>query len=185
MIFSSLPDYRRFSDAALERLRDGRSTVDRIAGMLFNLAILAGLWGAPLYARCMILSDVQAPKDFSESLRGTWRTTDGSHFVITFTEQGEFRVSWKGRLIDSSRFWFDERSANVVLLGLLGEQIRDHKGVFVNCGFWGTVKGDRLFVKRSYDELSQARPGYVWEVEGERLELAPYKGQMFVREHVK
>ncbi len=158
MIFSSLPDYRRFSDAALKRLSEERSTADRLAGMLFNLAILAGLWGAPLYARCVILSDLQSPKDFSNTIRGTWRTTNGSHFVITFTEQGEFLVSWKGRLVDSTRFWFDEKNANVVLLGILGEQIRDHKGVLVNCGFQEAVKGDRLFVKRSYDELLLARP---------------------------
>jgi hypothetical protein len=104
MIFSSLPDYRRFSDAALERIRqdDGRKTFDRLAAMLFNLAILAGLWGAPLYARWMVLSDMHETKSLSEVVLGRWRVGDTS--LLEFTLDQQIRLFWHGALIETADY---------------------------------------------------------------------------------
>jgi hypothetical protein len=177
MIFSSLPDYRRFSDAALQRLREERSTADRFAGVLFNLTILAGLWGAPLYARWMILS---------ESILGTWRTLDGSQFRITFTEDGRFILGWKGIPVETADYRFDNQGKSRVVLSHFRAQFSDVKhSLGQECWFDISLTENALYLRRSLDFRDNPRPGRVWEVGGEHLELPPKQGQSLVLERVR
>jgi hypothetical protein len=74
-MFSSLPDYRRFAEADLQRLRKDhkRNPSNRLGGMMFNLVLLAGLWGVPLYARWFVLSNITSTHPLPEAVLGEWR----------------------------------------------------------------------------------------------------------------
>ena len=122
-MFSSLPDYRRFADAALKRFRkdNKREPSNRLGRMMLNLVLLAGLWGLPLYARWIVLADRNSTNstsenitkttpetkiNISEAIVGKWRPVDGSHFSITFTRDGKFVVSWKETIVETAHYQF-------------------------------------------------------------------------------
>jgi hypothetical protein len=104
-MFSSLPDYRRFAESALRRLRKDqkRTTCGRLSRIVCNLVILTGLWGLPLYARWMVVSEMNATLPLSWSLLGgEWRSDDGS--VLLFTWGDELRLIVNGTMIESANY---------------------------------------------------------------------------------
>ncbi len=104
-MFSSLPDYRRFAESSLRRLRKDqkRTTSGRLGRIVFNLVLLAGLWGLPLYARWMVVSEMNATLPLSSSLlEGEWRGDDGS--VLLFAPSKELRLIEKGTMIESADY---------------------------------------------------------------------------------
>jgi len=103
MIFS-LPSYRRLSEADLERFRnagDQQSSI-RVARALFNILLLAGLWGAPLYARWCVLSDMKETPSLSEAVLGQWRYGDKS--LLEFTSDQQIRLSQDGMMIETASY---------------------------------------------------------------------------------
>ena len=76
MTFSSLPDYRDLSSAAQNQCEaDVRRTLsDVICTTLFDLLLLAALWGLPYYLRSVVVADLHErqtlPHVQAEPLRG-------------------------------------------------------------------------------------------------------------------
>ncbi len=186
-MFSSLPDYRRFAEATIRCIRKDqkRGNFDRPARMMFNVLLLAGLWGVPLYARWVILADID--KDFSIPLRepdpaqgtivGKWRATDGTHFLITFTKDGQFILSWKETILQTARYWFFEENEEEIVIDDFREQPGDRL-IEGNEKWWirATVKGENLSTTLSFlvNEHVRHEPP-VWhkhpQMDGEHLKL--------------
>ena len=103
MIFS-LPSYRRLSEADLDRLSrdEDRNSSNRIARVLFNLLLLAGLWGVPIYARWVFLSDVVGTKSLPNAMLGKWWKDD--EVYLEFTADQQIRLFWKGAMIETADY---------------------------------------------------------------------------------
>lgn len=88
-MFSSLPDYRRFAELALPRLRkdNEREPSNRLGSMMLNVVLLAGLWGVPLYARWIVLSDLSLSSNLAAEILGKWRIGDASYLEFTAHHQ--------------------------------------------------------------------------------------------------
>ena len=177
MIFS-LPSYRRFAEASMKHLRkdDGRATSDRLGAMLFNIALLASLWGVSLYARCLVLSNVNNRARAFEHFVGTWRTTDGSHFQITFTRHGQFVLSWKGTIVETADYWFNDGNQNEVVISDFFEQPGNRAVGNEMCWLHVSATREKLSTKISFSLDEQWRKtaswhGH-WQIEGETLSLA-------------
>ena len=109
----SLPNYRRLSDADLDRLRrdNDRNSSSSVARILFNLLLLAGLWGVPLYARWMLLADVIGAESLPKAILGEW--WDDRHHgewwnadkaVLEFTTDQQIRLFWGKALIETANY---------------------------------------------------------------------------------
>jgi hypothetical protein len=178
-MFPSLPDYRRFAEATIRRTRkDRRRKTDRPARMLFNVLLLAGLWGVPLYARWVILADIGTPKHAHGTIVGTWRATDGSHFLITFTADGQFKLLWQDTIIETARYWFNDGNQNEILVSDFREQPGDR--LVSNEEMWwfrASVEGAKLSITHSFSLHEQLRRKFPWhghrQIEGKRLKLLP------------
>lgn len=110
MIFS-LPNYRRLSEADLDRLRkDDKQTVSRwVAHTVFNLMLLAALWGLPYYFCSLVLSKESDSASPRKAIIGAWRPVAGhGHDAIEFTRDGEFRLSRDGIVELTTHYSFDE-----------------------------------------------------------------------------
>jgi hypothetical protein len=180
-MFSSLPDYRRFAEAALQRIRKDhkQKSSHRLSGMLFNILLLAGLWGLPLYARWVVVPDIHRSTSEPPSLIGKWQAMNGSHFSITFSADGQFVVSWKETVLETARYWFADRDQKDVLLFDFRKQpgnqpLAEEK----RCWFSVSFAGKRLKTAISLfsvDEFDRDRikPESLahWEMEGEALRL--------------
>lgn len=103
-MFSSLPDYRRFAHTALQRLNNApeRKPSNRFCGMLLNLVLLAGLWGLPLYARWMILTERDSTKSLAEAIIGKWRCSETSY--LEFTPDHHLRLFRNDSIIESADY---------------------------------------------------------------------------------
>lgn len=180
MIFSSLPDYRRFSDDALKRLSDGRSTADRLAGMLFNLAILAGLWGAPLYARWVILSDIQETKGLPEAVLGRWPVGDNS--LLEFTPDQQIRLFWHGALIETADYRI---SGDMLEISNFKLQPGDHDLELNRQRYQIAIRADQLIVTPSASGFMPVPHNAAWEGSRLRLTLPHFHGSsvQFPREN--
>jgi hypothetical protein len=180
MIFSSLPDYRRFSDAALERLREGRSPADRFAGMLFNLAILAGLWGAPLYARWVILSDIQETKGLPEAVLGRWLVGDKS--LLEFTPDQQIRLFRDDALIETADYRIIGDTLQISNFKL---QPGDHELELNQQRYQISLRAGQLIVTPSTSGFTPVPEHAQWEEGRLRLILPHFHGDSvrFLREN--
>lgn len=178
-MFSSMPDYRRFAEAALQRLRKDhtRKTCTRWERMLLNVVLVAGLWGVPLYARWVVLSDIDRPADVAEGIVGKWRAMDGSHFSIAFNTDGQFALSWKETLVETARYWFNDGDQNEIVLAEFRQQPGDRliEGEKM-CWFRVSLAGKKLstaFSSNSLDEHLRFMPNLhgQWHINGEDLNL--------------
>lgn len=176
MIFS-LPSYRRFAEASIYRLRkdDGRVTPDRLGAIFFNIVLLTGLWGIPLYARWLVQSNVNSRSRAFESIVGTWRTTAGSPFQITFTRDGQFGLSWKGTVIETASYWFHEGNLNEVVMSDFCEQPGNRAIRNAMCWFHASATKEKLSTSFSFN-FDEQRQREVpkrshWKIEGEELSL--------------
>jgi hypothetical protein len=115
-MLSSLPDYRRFAEADFQwpRKENDRKTSDRFERMFFNVVLLAALWGGPMYARWMILSDMnitdnitQVPLevvlgDLPEAVLGEWRF--GAESFLEFTPNHQLELIGSRGIIESADY---------------------------------------------------------------------------------
>jgi hypothetical protein len=128
-MFSSLPDYRRFAETALQRLRTDaqQKTSRRVSGIVINVALLAGLWGLPLYARRIVLTDLNSTPPLPEAIVGEWQVDQRNSLV--FKRDHELRLIQNDALIELADYrivedvlevsgfsrWPDNRPLPVVL----------------------------------------------------------------------
>ena len=179
-MFSSMPDYRRFAEAALQRLRKDptRKTCNRWERMLLNVVLVTGLWGVPLYARWVVLSDIDRPEDVAEGIVGKWRATDGSHFSIAFTAEGQFVLSWKETIVETARYWFNDGKQDEIVLADFREP-PDERPIEEEGMWWFQVflEGKKLSITHSHSLHEQWRRRVPWhssrQIEGERFDLLP------------
>lgn len=173
-MFSSLPDYRRFAESALPRLRKDheRETSNRIGGMAFNIILLAGLWGVPLYARWMILSDRNPTQNLSTEVLGKWRKDD-SH-ILEFTRRGELLlILIRNKVVVESA---DYRIAGDVLEVSGFTQQPENRLLPVNQQRYQLfLRGDRLLIKPATTGFTSI-PERASEGSGLRLVLPPWSG---------
>jgi hypothetical protein len=103
-MFSSLPDYRRFAEADLQRLRKDhkRNPSNRLGGMMFNLVLLAGLWGVPLYARWFVLSNINPTQPLSEAVVGEWRRDE--KWTLSFTRTEELQLIEEESIFETAHY---------------------------------------------------------------------------------
>jgi hypothetical protein len=177
MIFS-VPRYRRLSEDDLARLNkdDPRNPTRRLQSALLNILLLAGLWGVPLYGRSVVLSAMNEPKSALEAVVGKWRPTNGSHFQIAFTSEGQFVLSWKETVVATARYSSHEGDKHVIVLSdfrKLDERVE--QGAIPEDGMcwfgvsWGKGK---LSITYAFDwESERIRPGAGWRIGDERLAL--------------
>jgi len=133
MIFS-LPNYRRLSEADLARLRkDDKRTVSRyVANTLFNLLLLAALWGLPYYFCSLVLSRESNSTKSRESnstnpreaIIGVWWPVDRG--AIEFTRDGKFRL-WQGGIVTLTAHYGFDHHGDIVLYNLNPPAVIDHK----------------------------------------------------------
>jgi hypothetical protein len=180
MMIFSLPNYRHLSEAALERLRkdDGRQSSGRATGILFNVLLVAGLWGVPLYGRWVVLSHRTGPMDLREAILGKWRATEDSRFTITFTEDGRFVLMCKNMIFATARYRIGEQEKDEVKLdrfpkpGGEGPIPQEER-----CWFRAAVTEGALHITPSVDRWNGAvRQGKSWQCDDDRLELPPLNG---------
>lgn len=178
-MFSSLPDYRRFAETTIRRIRkDRKRMTDRPAVMMFNVLLLAGLWGVPLYARWLILANNDRSEHVPETIVGKWRTTDGSHFSITFTADGHFELSWKEAIIETARYWFRDKNQHEAMIADFREQPGD-RVVEGEEKWWFRViiERNKLSTTFSISHREQVRKQTIWhrypEIDGKRFRLLP------------
>lgn len=103
----SLPDYRRFAEAALQRLRKDhtRKTSNRWERMLLNVVLVAGLWGGVLYARWLIPSDVNPAQNLPVALFGKWQSEWlGDRGFLEFTPNHQLLLVRNGKMIESADY---------------------------------------------------------------------------------
>lgn len=178
MIFS-LPSYRRFAEASIDRLRkdERHATTDRLGVILFNILLLAGLWGTPFYARWLVQSNVIGRAKAVEHLNliGTWRTTDGSHFRITFTRDGQFVLSWKRTIVETASYWFHDGNPNEVVMSDFFEQPGNRAIGEAMCWFHVSATEEKLSTTFSFtldEEWRREVPKRsLWKIGGEKLSL--------------
>jgi hypothetical protein len=73
--------------------------------MLFNVVLLAGLWGIPLYGRWMILPGVNPTQALAEAMLGKWQIgKEGSRSFFEFTPKQLRLVGKKGETIESADY---------------------------------------------------------------------------------
>jgi len=132
MVFS-LPSYRRLSEADLHRLRNdsAQRTSARIARILFNILLLVGLWGLPLYLRSFVSSKPSGTIDPHEAIDpeaiiGRWRSADGSGAVLEFTRDGALRLSREGIVKLTAHYRFNERG-DIVFYDINPPLVIDHQ----------------------------------------------------------
>jgi hypothetical protein len=172
----SLPDYRRFAEATIRRIRkDRKRRTDRPARMLFNVLLLAGLWGIPLYGRWLMLSDTDITQDLPEAVLGRWLIGEkGERGVLEFTPRKQLRlIRNNGVMIESADYeivgdalWlsnFKSRSDHLLPV--------DHQRYQIS------IRDDRLIVKPATSGFTHipehaADEGPSWL----RMELPPWQG---------
>ncbi|HEY7155462.1 MAG TPA: hypothetical protein VH575_15980, partial [Gemmataceae bacterium] len=110
-----MPNYRRLSAADLNRLRkdDDRTTSSFVANALFNLLLLAALWGLPYYFCSLVLSKESESANPRKAIIGVWLPAaedahDAIGRAIEFTRDGEFRLSRGGIVELTAHYRFDE-----------------------------------------------------------------------------
>ncbi|HTU93171.1 MAG TPA: hypothetical protein VMF69_24035 [Gemmataceae bacterium] len=178
-MFSSLPDYSRFAEATIQSLREERirKTADRFDRMFFNVVILAAVWGGLLYTRWFVLADIERAEHVPETIVGKWRTTDGSHFSIAFTSDGQFVLAWKETIVETARYWFNDGDQKEIVLSDFckqpGDRLIDGEKM---CWFRVSLAGKKLstsFSWLSYDERfrKKANSHEYWKIKGEELTL--------------
>ncbi len=174
----SLPRYRRLSEEDLARLDkdDPRNPSHRLQSALLKILLLAGLWGLPFYSRSVVLSAIDE-KRASETVVGKWRTTNGSHFQIAFTLDGQFVLSWKETIVVTARYWFHEGDENEIVLSefrKLDERVE--KGTVTEsemCWFRASWAKGKLSTTPVFNrESDRDRPGAWWRIGGESLSFS-------------
>lgn len=143
-MFSSLPDYRRFAEATLQRLRmdPKQKTSDRLGGMVINIVLLAGLWGVPLYARWLILSDVNSTQPLSEAVLGKWRRDDRD--ILEFTRRGELHLIRNEVMVESADYRIE---GDILEVSGFTEQPDDRPLPVVQQRYQIAIRGARLIIK--------------------------------------
>jgi hypothetical protein len=147
MVFS-LPSYRRLSDADLHRLRNNseQQTSTRLTRILFNILLLVGLWGLPLYLRSFVSSKPFDTIDPHEAIIGRWQDVDHSSYVLEFTRDGAFHLSRDGIVKRTAHYRFNERG-DVVLYEIKPPLIIDHhEGADAQCRYRFRFTRDGLSV---------------------------------------
>ncbi|MGH7168893.1 MAG: hypothetical protein ACRELF_01065 [Gemmataceae bacterium] len=165
MIFS-LPSYRRLSEVDLDRLRrdEDRDSSNRVARVLFNLLLLMGLWGVPLYARWVLLSDVVGAESLPKAALGKWWKDDKA--VLEFTADQQLRLIQNGALIESADYWMLGDTLNV---SDFKSQPGNHRLPVSRQCFHISIRDDRLDVTPATTGFT-AIPEKAW-VEGSSLRL--------------
>jgi hypothetical protein len=127
MIFS-LPNYRRLSEADLHRLRkDGEPQAStRLARMVINLLLLAGLWGLPYYLCSQVASGPSDTIDRHEAIIGRWQRVDDSDYDLEFTGDGAIHQSRDGIVKWTAHYRFNERS-DVVIYNITPPLVINHQ----------------------------------------------------------
>jgi hypothetical protein len=106
-MYDSIPDYRRFAESAMQRVRKNhqRTSSDRLARLLFNVVLLAGLWGVPLYARWLVMSSMNVTQGLSEIILGRWQIVESGNGFLEFTPKMQVRlVGRNGIVIESADY---------------------------------------------------------------------------------
>lgn len=185
-MFSSLPDYRRFGETVLQRMHKDpkQPSSNRLVERTFNILLLAALWGVPLYARWVVVPYIHRPKiesPSSPSIVGKWKTTKfGNHFSVTFTEDGQFVVSWKDTVLETARYSFADDNQHILVL----ENFRKQPGDLPfadkpRCELSVSVESKKLSTRLFWDDAEKLRrnPQWFkdwhgdWKFEGEALTL--------------
>ena len=115
MIFS-LPSYRRLSEADLDRLRkdSDENISNRVSRALFNILLLAGLWGLPFYLRSLVQPEASDTIDPSKAIVGRWQSRAQKSLALEFTRNGDFRLSRQGIVKLTAHYHFDKRDEVVL-----------------------------------------------------------------------
>ncbi len=132
MIFS-LPNYRRLSEADLDRLRkdDNRTTACCVANTLFNILLLAALAGLPYYLGSVVLSRETGVINPRETIIGVWRPAnrDGHDAIgraVEFTRDRECRL-WQGGIVELTAHYRFDVNSDVVIYDLNPPRVIDHR----------------------------------------------------------
>jgi hypothetical protein len=154
MIFS-LPNYRHLSEAELNRLRkdDKRTAFRNVANTLFNLLLLAALWGLPYYFCSLVLSGGSDSASPRKAIIGVWRPAAGDgRDAIEFTRDGTFRLSRGGIVGETGHYRFDVHG-DVVFYDLNPPDLLHGLDGIVPAQYRVTVTiiGDRLSVTAPQD----------------------------------
>ncbi len=145
----SLPSYRRFAEATIQRINKARKrkSSDRPARMLFNVVLLAGLWGIPLYGRWMILTAMNPTQALTEAILGKWRIgKEGSWSFFEFTPKQLRLVGKKGEMIESADY---DIAGDVLMLFAFKLQPGDHDLEIGQQCYQISIRGDQLTVTPS------------------------------------
>jgi hypothetical protein len=166
MIFS-LPSYRRLSETDLACLRkdDAQQTSTRAARVFFNLLLLVGLWGAPLYARWVVLADL--PK----AVLGKWQ--HGEKNVLEFTPNYQVRLLRDGDAIETAKYRF---AGDVLVLSDFRRQPGDRPLPVDQQGYSISLHGDRLTITPAADWFTPVPDNAAREGSSLRLLLPAFHG---------
>jgi hypothetical protein len=174
-MFPSLPDYRRIAEATIQRIRkDRKRTTDRPARMLFNVLLLTGLWGVPLYARWMILSDMNVAQVLSEDILGKWLIGEkGARGFLEFTPKRQLRlIQNNGVMIESADF---EIVGGALWVSNFKSQPGGHLLPTDHQCYQISIRDDQLIVKPATSGFTHV-PVDSWEEGRLRMVLPPWQG---------
>ncbi len=171
-MFSSLPDYRRFAESALPRLRKDQEQkkTNRLSGMLLNILLLTGLWALPLYARCLVLANLNSPQDLSKDVLGKWQRDDRT--ILEFTWRGQLRLIGKDGVVESA----DYRIAGDILEVSGFTRQADDRPLPVNQQRYRiAIRGKRMFMQPALTGFTSVPERASEEGSSLRLVLPPWQ----------
>jgi hypothetical protein len=187
-MFSSLPDYRHFADSALQRLGNDpeRKPSTRFGGMVLNLVLLAGLWGLPLYARRIVLSDRNGSEsthesttkttpesrvNLSEDIIGKWQSAGANY--LEFTANQQLQLIQNEELIETA----DYRIVGEVLeVSSFKLQPGDRDLEINQQKYRISIHGDQLALKAADKGFTPIAEKMQWEKSNLRKVLPPWHG---------
>ncbi len=171
----SLPSYRRFAEATIQRINKARKrkSSDRPVRMLFNVVLLAGLWGLPLYSRWLILPDKNIIQDLPEAVLGRWLIGEkGERGVLEFTPKKQLRLIRNGAIIESAEY---EIIGDSLWVSDFKSQSRDHLLPVDQQRYEISVYDNRLIVKPATSGFTHIPENSALEGSGLRLVLPPWQ----------
>ncbi len=175
-MFPSLPNYRRFAEATIQRIDKARKrkSSGRPARMLFNVVLLAGLWGLPLYGRWMILSGMNTTQCLPEAVLGRWLIGEkGERGVLEFTPKKQLRLIRNRAIIESADY---EIIGDSLWVSDFKSQSRDHLLPVDQQRYEISIYDNRLIVKPATTGFTRIPENSALEGSGLRLVLPPMHG---------
>jgi hypothetical protein len=175
-MFPSLPNYRRFAETTIQRIRKNRKRkTDRPARMLFNVLLLAGLWGVPLYARWMILSDLNVIQVLSEEVLGKWEMDNKGHKRILEFTLKQLRLIQNKAITESADY---QIVGDALWVSSFKSQPGDHPLPVNQQRYQISIRDHRLIIKPATTGFTRIPENAAWEGPSQLriIVLPPWQG---------